>query len=180
MAKTLTALTIAVLWILGTAAPSHAQGLHWAPARAVVTVWAHPDVIDAWSLPRAVRLWNDRTPPGAPTLRLNGDKALAEVIVRRVDRPAAGWVGMTYWDTGNHGNVQSARVKLNVGVVDASYSPHTKDLRAWTTLHELGHVLGVNWHTPSGIMSGDQPCTTGGWITDTDVDAVRHALGAHS
>ena len=129
-----------------------------------VTITGSPP---GWGIARAQRLWN-RTRAGQPLIRRTG--AGAAVRLRLVNKPGASWVGRTTWLSGcRH------LVELNRGVVARpAYRGHRDSLRRWTTLHELGHVLGLHHTGGTSVMAtGGTQWLSGGRVTDADRAALR-------
>jgi predicted Zn-dependent protease len=103
-------------------------------------VSGHPD--RSWGLRHARAVWNNIR-AGQPALTAGR----GDVVVKVVHQPAASWVGLTTWSSACH-----ATVELNASTAQG-YGSHTGALRRWTTVHELGHVLGLTHTSERSVMN---------------------------
>jgi hypothetical protein len=149
---------------LGVATPASAgsSARPW-PCRGPITVAGHPGA--TWGLSHAEAVWN-AVRAGQP--RLTGGRGA--VVVQVVHKPGASWVGLTTWRDACHATVQ-----LNAGTAQG-YGNHTVPLRRWTTVHELGHVLGLPHTQERAVMNPHASLWMhGGRTYSADVHNLRRA-----
>ena len=166
------AAVIAVALLVGVLAPSPTEAsgrCRWAHGPVRIHVSGHFG--HRWGVDRALRMWNHARAGQPHFVRTSARRA--QVTVRVVHRHN-NHSGMTTWWCGG-GVMSRARVELNAGVVNGHrYRGYTPALRHETSLHELGHALGLNHNRLHySVMSYRDPWWNGGRVYRADVRHLR-------
>jgi predicted Zn-dependent protease len=159
--------------IVPTAGGPDTVNWHWAPADLPVRVWVAED--DIGGLPgltqRAIDTWESQFLYGEFRAELVGDSGTADIIVRGTPAPVKAVRSVT--------RLRGAVAPECAGATDVDLTPDLSQLRlpfrvyidplsgvedpalddclALTTIHELGHALGIFAHSPNvtDIMYSD-------------------------
>lgn len=146
---------------------------HWTPSDLPVRVWVASDEIAGLPglVERAIGIWEERFLYGEFAARLVSDSGDAHVIVRgvaapelrlgRITRLRAGFApecgGATDVDVSADLTQLRLPLRVYVGRRGTPASPALDTCLALTTVHEMGHALGIFAHSPdpADIMFAD-------------------------